>query len=593
MLIVTSRMGQGVARLDPWEAAKPTNLPSVIWAPGSNPATFVTTPLEFQNALNTCNTGDRIVLPNQCGWNQQFIVPARGFTGPGRVYVMSQAVYDGTAPFMQGHTDGDDLLGFGRCVSGFEGIQLGQPDDRPYLATLAATDSAFCLAINNNASYFTFAGLDISFTGSFSYGLVGNAGFFYKPSDLFNNIQCWWCYIHGSDAQVLYGGLRANGTDLLCINCEISGIRSNIGDGTANGDIQSISSTVVQRMRVYQCRLVAAGENIMIGGGDPTWLSSTGPIIAPGMSDWQPQDFDVDRCHIYKPDRWFTPSVLVPSKNLFEFKGVLRARLHRSLVHHTPVSAQNTGLAMQNVSQNGTDQILTNTDITVENNIIHDVPNLHTWGSRVRAGYGRIPWLKAERFVFQNNLCYNLGSDPWALNGGTVYHFYTNADAANVQYRFNTLVGGPFIDGGWLNVATGGGTNSPIFLQWPQGPLGYEQNLAFTDNVVDIGQYALFFETTQNYASMSAARNGVWRRFAQYGSSAGTLNQWMGIDLLGGRLWNQNGVAVDEQATVKFTDPTNHNYRLQSSSPFKGIGLNGRDPGVNQDTITRLTRGVI
>jgi hypothetical protein len=46
-------------------------------------------------------------------------------------------------------------------------------------------------------------------------------------------------------------------------------------------------------------------------------------------------------------------------------------------------------------------------------------------------------------------------------------------------------------------------------------------------------------------------------------------------------------------AEVGFTNPGGGDYSLSSSSPYRGKGLNGADPGADMAGLRRLTNGVV
>ena len=585
-VITSSRKGRGYGAVTPRLPALPQNLPVPHqWPLAWTRIVKVATSAELQDAVNTAEVGDGIVLANDAVFkDRKILVPNRG-GGPGRFTIMTQSVYDGIAPFMHGHMVGDDRNIPGRTVNGQLGVDFGLPDDRPYMAQLQAPDTDLVLEFQNGAAYWTIAGLDIALvpTQPFSYNLVGcstirtaNA----RP----HHIQFWWCYVHGSDSQDINCGMRLNMTDAVTINCEIDRIFTNLAGAHPNGDVQALSWMMTERFLGYQCRYSCAGEIFMSGGADPNAITYQSYELLPGNWLLIPEDIEFDRCHWYKNPDWFDPTVIKACKNLWELKDVVRLRIRRCLFENTGVNAQAQAIVMQSASQNGTANWATNRDVTFEYNWIRNAPVGWGWGSRVRALYGRIPYVPAERFLMQHNIFENIGVDPYSSSPAQYAMSIVNGDSRDITVRFNTFIGATRALNSWLTLG-----NGSLDVAYPstQGAQGWGQRWQFTDNIADLGQY--FVVESNHIANVTTLlRNFVFQRRAQYGwGSAGTPEQWSGAAMMPPFPVpiNAGGHQVDEITGIGFTDYANHNFRLLGSSSGKGIGFNGADPGANQDAI--------
>jgi len=413
-----------------------------------------------------------------------------------------------------------------------EGVRVGPAQSALFAKLVSVTSAAPVIRSAPGAHHYRFVGIEItSGTAGLAYDLVRFGESNQTADQVPHDFVIDRSWIHGWSTQDVQRGVSVNGAEISIINSSITEIH---GRGY---DTQAICGwNGPGPFHIINNYLEASGENILFGGADPS------------ITNLVPSNIEIRRNHLFKPLRW---KVGDPSYAGIHWtvKNLLELKMGRNVV--------------------------------IEGNVLEN-----SWGDAqigyavlftVRNQEGRAPWAIIENVTFTNNIIKNseqgiqtLGKD-WPnfsqqatglritnnlfLNVG---HWFTVVDNyANVTIEHNThfqghnvlmLIGeqsSGFIyrnnltvrdpDGyGVFGSGVGEGTSALAF---------YTPSCAFAGNVV-VGAVASFYPTGNYYpASLSEVQLG-------------------------------------------------NDHRLLSTSPFKNRGTDGKDPGVNMDTLNAALAGV-
>lgn len=297
--------------------------------------------------------------------------------------------------------------------------------------------------------------------------------------------------------------------------------------------------------------LEGAGENVMFGGCDPA---------APELI---PSDITFRRNHVVKPLAWKGVWTI---KNPFELKDAHRVLLEANVFENSWVAAQ-LGMAIVIKSSTETCGACTwegTKDVTVRWNVFK---NAHR-GLNIQAIDGSSAGTTAshtERVAVDNNLFTGIGtsngvapSDGWLM---LITH-----DLNNIAIRHNTFVG---------NTA---GYGLAAYFTYSGGAA---RRIAIDDNVL-AGQsyYALASDGGLHTSALTAFAGTSWS--FQRNVVAQVDGQFVGANP--STSWYVPAVAGIGLAADGSLLPT---------SPFKGKGWNGTDPGADIAEIARRTTGVV
>ncbi|MGH9968277.1 MAG: DUF4214 domain-containing protein [Pyrinomonadaceae bacterium] len=191
------------------------------------------------------------------------------------------------------------------------------------------------------------------------------------------------------------------------------------------------------------------------------------------------------------------------------------------------------------------------------------------WSSNSPAGTGAVIGIQlsdnmatcvpGRNVVFENNLFENLGS-PLLTVGGS----------AGVVFRHNTAVGG--------------GTAGEVSMVFGHGEAN--EGFRFEDNIVQNNQYGL----NCSLGSTAAC-------YPNHVVSSGVIldNRTQAERDIAGPLANRypaGNFFPDTVAQIQFIDIPTSQWGLASTSPYKGRGTNGTDPGVDMNALLAALAGV-
>ena len=358
------------------------------------------------------------------------------------------------------------------------------------------------------------------------------------------NLELDRVYIHG-DAKV--GGKRGvdlNSKSTTIKNSYISDFKSTWQDTQAIAMWNGPGPYLIENNY-----LEASGENLSIGGA------------VPSISGMIPSDVTIRRNHFYKPFAWRTTSPQYAGtpwmvKNLMEFKAGRRVRVEGNVFencwkHHQdgwaiimPVSIEG-GKARWNVIE----------DIMFRANIIRNA------GSGVNvSGYDTYANGGATRRVrFENNVFENIDQTKF---GGSGRLFILSNKAESIVMDHNTSF-----------------QYGDIITMVGLTPL---KGLAFTNNI-----------TRHNTYGILGGGQGSGTRAINYYAPGAVVTKNVMFEGYGGVTYPPGNIFLTSVGLVGFTDVAGKNYKLRSTSPYRGFGTDGKDLGADINLVNSLTAGVV
>lgn len=347
-------------------------------------------------------------------------------------------------------------------------------------------------------------------------------------------------YVHGTTGGAYRQGVLLNGTRLAVVDSWVSDIHTSDRDSQA-----IIGWNGSGPFKIVNNYLEGAGENVMFGGADPS---------IPGLV---PSDIEIRRNHFFKPLSWRAgdPSyagIHWTVKNLFELKNAQRVLIDGNLFENCWVDPDAAfgqqganALVLTVRNQSGGCPWCVVQDVTVTNNIARHI------GQGI--GFSGIEGAGARRFLIRNNLFDDVSGVRW----------------------------GPLANGRLFNILNG------------LSDVTIDHNTGFQDGAVVYNQDAISVVYTNNItlngggASTEVGPNAGFAgpvppsAYAQFAKN---------VVVGGGGLPPDNftPATLDE---VGFVDPAGGNYRLASTSPYKGAGTDGKDIGADIDAIDAAING--
>ncbi len=365
------------------------------------------------------------------------------------------------------------------------------------------------------------------------------------------------CYIHGKDGYDLIRGVGLNGDNLAVVDSFVSEIHADGYDSQAlcgwetNGPI-----------KIHNCYLEGAGENILIGGAQSR------------VSNVIPSDITITKNHIYKPHAWHTSGDWTV-KNSFELKAARRVLFEGNVIENCWADAQNGHLVMFQCSTNQGGSWTVIEDITMRYNKFTDTArgwNIAGWADSPVNNNHTI------RVSAHNNIIEAIGAGSNYGGGGNSFQL-TNR-TTDVQIYNNTM----FCGG---SVANDGQT-----IEWTGDWVGEEYkeyraiDPVFRDNIFTYGGSGF----RGSGRSEGSVANGVLTKACDgytcsYNILAGRSSaSYPGLTGL---------LYPADNAAIKFTDLGGGDYTLQATSPGYQTASDGGDMGADITTLNSKISGVI
>lgn len=299
-------------------------------------------------------------------------------------------------------------------------------------------------------------------------------------------------------------------------------------------------------IKVANNYLEGSGENLMIGGADPS------------LSGVVPSDIEITRNHFFKPLAWKASGAWTV-KNLLELKLGKRVLIEGNLFENNWADGQvGFAIVIKSVNQSNTAPWSETSNVMIRNNLIRNSAH----GIDISAHPEPYPVIPLTRVALVNNLLYALGATA-SFVGQDARGIMTDGGTADMTILNNTVVGST-AHALLLHGAKAGGT------------------LSMRNNIVQTW--------------IKSADGAGWGRYALDGH----LTAW---EVLGNAFVIGFSNVISEHplnnqyplnmGAVGFLDLAGMDYRLSASSTLKGRGTDGRDPGADIDAVMAATSGVI
>ncbi len=332
------------------------------------------------------------------------------------------------------------------------------------------------------------------------------------------------CYIHSDPRVGGRRGIALNSGDTAVIDSYVSGFREERQDSQA---ICGWNGT--GPFAIINNYLEGAGENVMFGGADPAIVNLV------------PSDIVIRGNYIAKPLTWRGSQWAV--KNLFELKNARRVLVENNVFEYNWPDAQNGySILFTPRNQDGDSPWSMVRDITFRNNVVRHVSS----GINLLGTDDQHPSQQTKRILISNNVFDDVSEVNWGGLGNLIQIFN---GAVDITIDHNTAFATHAV------LVSSGKPNTRV---------------AFTNNLSPNGTYGVGGDS-------------------YYGDPIHALSVYFpGAVFIGNVL---QGAYADDYPPgnffpasiddIGFENFAGGDYRLQSASPFKNAGSDGKDVGAN------------
>ncbi len=523
---------------------------------------------DFQQALNSAKCGDTIALQAGAVFTGSFMVPAPTCDNGHWIIVRTSAPDSSLPP------EGTRIS---PCYAGVSSLP-GRPafnctSTNNVLAKLVFSgEGSGPVTLADGANHYRFIGLEITRTPA--TGIVYNLVF--SHGNAADHIIFDRSWLHGTAQDETERGIMLSGTTYVAV------VDSYFGDfhcvaktgvcvdaqaiGGGLGDLPSGPYKIVNNF------MEASGECFILGGGTATVT---------------PTDVEIRRNHFFKPMTWMqgqpgyvggadgSPFIV---KNLFELKNAQRVLFEANILENTWGGFSQAGFAILLTPKNqaiGTANVCPVcqvTDVTIRYVTISHV------GGAMQLGNG-------------------LSSNGGAPLAGQRYsiHDVTADDIDAIKYTgYGTFAqvsmgrGAPVLQNVTINHVTGFQPGVMLNLGDDTTVNPLMNNFVFTNNIVDAGTSPT--ETTgggpANCAYSPAPATSLHACFQQYSFSHNAIIA-SPANFPPGKYPSGNFFPATARAVafLNYNNGKGGDYHLQSASPFKNAGTDGKDLGADLDAI--------
>lgn len=461
---------------------------------------------------------------------------------PGDTIALSGgATFEG--PFHLQRKDGDGWIEIRPDFSDDEIGPTGtpvQPSARHPLPRLRASSDSVIVA-DPGAHHYRLVGLDVGpDAGVFLTNVILFGGSDQSAADVPHDLDVERCVIHGDATKGSRRGIALNGAEIRIADSFFRDFKE------VGADSQAIAGwNGPGPFHIIDNQLEGAGENILFGGADP---SIQGLI---------PSDIEIRGNRLVKPLSWRQGDRTYAGthwsvKNLLELKNARRVVIDSNLLAFNWVDSQNGFAVLFTVrNQDGKAPWSAVTDVTFTNNIV-----MHASGGINVLGTDDINHSAfAERIVIRNNLFQDIGGQ-WT--NGRLFQVINGARDVTIDHNTSFQT----------ETVLFGGDTTP------------NTNFVFTNNVAPHNQYGII-------GSSTAVGNGSIEHYFPGGVFKGNVMPGGQADVYpGGNFFPAS------MGQVGFLGVRGSTYQLAPSSPFKGRGTDGKDPGVDPAGLAHVPKAL-
>ena len=467
---------------------------------------------DFQAAINQAQPGDIITLQPGATYTGNFKLPAK--TGSGWIVIRSSAP-DSSLP-----APGT------RITPAYASVM-------PKIIT-ANTEPA--LEALDGAHHYRLIGLEVTLASSTptTYNLVALGDVQNSLAQMPHDLILDRVYLHGNPTATLRRAVKLNSASTAIIDSYISDCHEAGNDSQAIGGWNAAGP-----FKIVNNYLEGAGENFILGGGDPA------------VPNLVPSDIEFRRNHCFKPLSWRigdpsyagTPWTV---KNLLELKNAQRVLIDGNIFEQNWTMGQVGYAILFTVrNQDGTAPWSVVQDITFTNNIVRKSGagiNMHGTDNNQRS-------ITSRRIRISNNLFVEIDGQRWS-GPGTGFQLFGGPHEVTLEH--NTI-----FHTGNIIATSDAPTEALIFRNnlFPHNEYGIKGDSRDTGN----GTITTYFPGSEIKKNVMA------------GGPSGSYPPD-----------NFFPASLDQ---VGFVDRVGGNYRLAATSPYKNAGTDGKDIGCDFDAL--------
>jgi hypothetical protein len=392
-------------------------------------------------------------------------------------------------------------------------------------------------------------------------------------------------WIHGTAQDETRRGIALRGTTHVAIvdsylnDFHCTAVTGTCTDSSATGG--GTGNNASGPWKIENNFLEAAGENILFGGAPATIV---------------PADITIRRNHLYKVPQWqpgvpgfvggYTGDAFVV-KNLFEIKNGTRILFEGNILEYSWGGFSQFGQSILITPRNDYNKIRKQgnlcsvceaTDITIRYNKISHTAAGFNIANVVVENFGA---QAGERYSIHDIIADDIDATKYKGGGGLflVMNFWPKQTLNSISIRHVT--GFPDQRGHVMGIS-----NS---LNFPQ-----MYALNFSDNLVVVPTYPVWSAGGVNNCAVADVPLTVFVAcFKTYTFTNNVLaaatqafppSKWPGGNFF--------PATVNDVGFVNYNNGNGGDYHLQASSPYKGKGSDGRDPGADIDAVNAATQGV-
>jgi len=491
---------------------------------------------DLQGALNDAQPGDQIVLAAGASYYGNFVLPAKATSNPCSAWTMITT--ETSLPS--------------------EGVRA-TPSNAGSFAKIITPNYDAALKTDRASSCWRIVGVELTVSpdfGGIQYGLIFMGdGYARSLSEVPQGIVLDRTYIHGQSSTNAQRCVALNSARSAIINSWVSDCHGRGFDSQAIAGWNGPGPYLIENNFI-----AGAGENIMFGGSDPN---------IPNLS---PSDITIRRNHVWKDPSWKGAWTV---KNLFELKHAKRVLAEGNVFENNWTDGQ-SGMAIvfKTLSDNASAPWTQTADVTFRYNIVRNSPR----GFNLQGMEGSVG-SPVARVRMEQNLYAEIGRFNGTEAGGWLNLITHNP--SDVVLRHNTMVH----NGAAGSLSTAGASGAGLALTLDYGE-GQARRFGVDDNIfTNPNGYAT------HYSSMAVGTASI----AAFAGNSWSFNRNVaaGVDPLFAPLHPSTSFYPSTVAAVGFVNAAGGDYRLSPSSPYKGKGEGGTDPGVDFDELARRTAGVV
>lgn len=338
------------------------------------------------------------------------------------------------------------------------------------------------------------------------------------------------CYIHGDPEKGQKRGIALNSGTTTISNSYIADIKAKGQDTQAIAGWNGPGPYVIENNY-----LEGAGENFMLGGGDPA------------IHGLVTEDVTFRRNHLAKPIAWRAEGWQV--KNLFELKNARRVLVEGNLMEFAWLQAQvGYAILLTPRNQDGGAPWAVVENVTIRRNVIRHAGG----GMQITGADSNHPSEPSRAIQVADNLFYDIDARTW---GGSGAFLLIGDGPSDIIVEHNTVRQSGNI------VMVYGGTKAV-----PKEVKGFR----FRDNLVNHNLYGVHgVDRAPGADSLDVFfPGGVFKSNAIAGGDAT-------------RYPSGNAFVDEQEFDRQFVDPARGDFRLRPGSRFRGGASDGKDLGAD------------